>query len=502
MIYSTMKRQQFYSVYLGVFIMLICLVFACNGQESSEKSKQNPKPNIIYILSDDQGWADVGFMGDDFYETPHLDQMAGEGLIFTRAYSSGPNCAPTRACLISGMYTPRHQIYNPGGKAKGNPSKMKMWVPVQKRFLKPNQVPEKEPFVTKTELDAEIISIAEVLKEAGYITAHFGKWHVGEDKQGFDVNSTNGEPGAWGKTYYSDKLSAPKLTNASIDFIKKNKDKNFFLYLAHWEVHVPLVATKDLIEKYEQKIKNVTPSNGYNYNAEYCAMVEQLDNSIGAILKTLKEEGIDDNTLVVFMSDNGGVTKHSQVAPLRGGKGSLYEGGIRVPGCARWPGVIKPNTKTSVPVTSVDMMPTFAELANAPLPTSQPVDGVSIVPVLKGKRAKKLNNRAMFWHFPLYLEGGGEKTYIPLTADGIPGQGEGWRGIPGSSMIKGDWKVVSYYEREGVELYNLRDDEAETKDLAGKYPEKAKEMQELLGAWRTDTNAVGPVTKNPFYEND
>ncbi|MCP3927608.1 MAG: sulfatase-like hydrolase/transferase, partial [Bacteroidetes bacterium] len=313
-------------------------------------------------------------------------------------------------------------------------------------------------------------------------------------------NSTNGEPGDWEKNYYSDKLSAPKLTNASIDFIKKNKDKNFFLYLAHWEVHVPLVATKDLIEKYEKKMKNVKPANGFHYDPIYCAMVEQVDNSVGAILKTLKEEGIDKNTLVIFMSDNGGVTKHSLVAPLRGGKGSLYEGGIRVPGCARWPAVIKPNTKTSVPVTSVDMMPTFAELANAPLPITQSVDGVSIVPMLKGKRTKKLNNRAMFWHFPLYLEGGGEKTYIPLTADGVPGQGKGWRGIPGSSMIKGDWKVINYYEQEGVELYNLREDESETKNIASENPKRAKEMQALLEAWRTSTNAVGPVLNNPFYE--
>ncbi len=480
--------------YGEILWIIIGILFSVQCQASE-------KPNIIYILSDDQGWGDVGFMGDEFYETPNLDQMAREGLTFSRAYSSGPNCAPTRACLISGMYTPRHHIYNPGGKAKGEVTKMKMWVPVQKRFLKPNQVPEKEPFVTKKELDAEIISIAEVLKKGGYTTAHFGKWHVGKDKQGFDVNSTNGSPCAWGRTYYSDKLSAPKLTNASIDFIKKNKNKKFFLYLAHWEVHVPLVATKDLIEKYEKKIKKVVPSNGYNYNAEYCAMLEQLDNSVGAILKTLKEEGIDKNTLVIFMSDNGGVTRHSLIAPLRGGKGSLYEGGIRVPACARWPAVIKPNTKTSVPVTSVDMMPTFAELANASLPSTQPVDGVSIVPVLKGKRVKKLKNRAMFWHFPLYLEGGGDKTYIPLTADGIPGQGEGWRAIPGSSMIKGDWKVINYYEREGVELYNLRKDEYETMDLASKYPEKANEMQELLEAWRISTNAVGPVLKNPYYVN-
>jgi arylsulfatase A-like enzyme len=457
------------------------------------------KPNIIYILSDDQGWRDVGFMGDEFYETPNLDQMTREGLTFTRAYSSGPNCAPTRACLISGMYTPRHQIYNPGGKAKGDVSKMKMWVPVQERFLNPNQIPEKEPFVTKEELDGEIISIAEVLKEAGYITAHFGKWHLGSDKQGFEFNTTIETPKELGSIHYRDTLSAPKLTETSINFIRKNKDKNFFLYLAHWEVHIPLVATKDLIKKYEKKIANVTPENGYNYNAKYCAMVEQLDNSVGAILETLKEEGIDENTLVIFMSDNGGVTRHSLIAPLRGGKGSLYEGGIRVPGCARWPAVIKPNTKTSTPVTSVDMMPTFAELAEAPLPTNQPVDGVSIVPVLKGKRVEKLNNRAIFWHFPLYLTGGGDKTYIPLTADGKAGQGKGWRAIPGSSMIKGDWKVINYYEKEDVELYNIKNDEEETTNLAKKYPKKAKELNKLLEEWRISTNANGPTLRNPFY---
>ena len=433
------------------------------------------RPNIVFVLSDDQGWNDVGFNGGEFYETPHLDRMAREGMIFTDAYSGGPNCAPTRASLISGMYVPRHRIYTPGGKSKINPRQMKLWVPVQQRFLEQAglKAPKRDPFEARQALDPGVVSFAEVLKEGGYTTARFGKWHGGPDTQGFDISSSDGKPGTE-KNHYNDPDVTFDLTDVGVEFIRENRDRPFFLYLAHWDVHSPLVARDELVAKYKKKLASWT-RNKNPYNPTYAAMIEAVDTSVGRIVETLDELNLSEKTLVIFSSDNGG-TRVSINRPLRGVKGSLYEGGVRVPTCMKWPGVIEAGSKSATPITSVDFLPTFAELAGVPLPTTQPVDGESFVALLRGQRT--LSDRAIFWHYPLYLTG---------------------RASPASAIRKGDWKLIEYFEDGRLELYNLGADISESRNLADAAPSMARELHEELRAWRKATNAVEPRTANPYY---
>ncbi len=434
-------------------------------------------PNIVLILSDDQGWNDVGFNGDEFYETPNLDRMAREGMIFTSAYSSGPNCAPTRASLISGMYPPRHKIYTPGGKSKIDPRQMRLWVPVQQRFWERAGVtePKTDAFEVRETLDPSVVSIAEVLKRGGYTSARFGKWHGGPDTQGFDVSSSDGKPGTE-RNHYNDPEVSFALTDVSVDFIRANRDRPFFLFLSHWDVHGPLVARRELVAKYEAKLATWT-KNDNPYDPTYAAMVEVVDISVGRILGTLEELDLDGNTLVIFSSDNGG-TRVSVNRPLRGVKGSLYEGGVRVPTCMRWPGVIPAGTDSATPITSVDFLPTFAELADAPLPSSQPVDGRSFAPLLKGQPAPALGSRAIYWHYPLYLAG---------------------RASPASAMRKGTWKLIEYFEDGRLELYDLSTDFSESRNLATVEPATARALHQQLIGWRKATNAIEPREPNPHY---
>ena len=432
-------------------------------------------PNIVLILADDLGWNDVGFNGAEFYETPNLDRMAREGLVFSNAYSGGPNCAPTRASLISGMYPPRHMVYTPGGKAKIDPRQMKLRVPVQQRFWERAGVTDPIPdaFEVRETLDPSVVSIVEVLKQADYATARFGKWHVGPDTQGFDVSSSDGRPGTEQK-HYSDPNVTFDLTDVGVDFIKENRHRPFFLYLSHWDVHGPLVARRHLIAKYEEKLA-AWPRNENPYNPIYAAMVEAVDTSVGLILEAVDEFDLAEKTLVIFSSDNGG-TRVSINQPLRGVKGSLYEGGVRVPTCMRWPDVIAAGTKSPTPITSVDFLPTFAELAGVSLPARQPVDGESFAPLLKGRPA--LENRAIFWHYPLYLAG---------------------RATPASAIRKGDWKLIEFFEDGRLELYNTATDISEASNLADALPEKTSELNQELIAWRDATDAVEPREPNPYY---
>lgn len=432
-------------------------------------------PNIVLILADDLGWNDVGFNGDEFYETPHLDRMAQEGMIFSNAYTSGPNCAPTRASLISGMYPPRHMVYTPGGRSKIDPRKMKLRVPLQQRFWERAGITDSIPdaFEIRQALDPSVVSIAEVLKQGGYATARFGKWHAGPDTQGFDVSSSDGKPGTE-QNHYDDPNVTFDLTDVGVDFIKENRHGPFFLYLSHWDVHGPLVARRHLIAKYEEKLAAWT-RNENPYNPTYAAMVEAVDTSVGRILETLDEFDLAEKTLVIFSSDNGG-TRVSINRPLRGVKGSLYEGGVRVPTCMRWPDVITAGTKSLTPITSVDFLPTFAELAGVSLPAGQPVDGESFAPLLKGRPA--LDDRAIFWHYPLYLTG---------------------RATPASAIRKGDWKLIEYFEDGRLELYNTATDISEARNLADAMPAKASELHQELVAWRDATDAVEPREPNPYY---
>ncbi|MEP2775793.1 MAG: sulfatase [Luteolibacter sp.] len=441
----------------------------------------------MFILADDFGFMDTGYNGNEFYETPNIDRMTQDGMIFDRAYSGGPNCAPTRACIISGMYAPRTHIWTPGGASKGSSKKMKLVVP--NRNNKNGRF-----FESKEEMDPAVVSLAEMLKPAGYATARFGKWHLGADTQGFDVSSWSGSAE---KDYgneqggYKDPKNSVSITDAGIDFIDANKDRPFFLYLAHFEVHIPLTADKKIVEKYQQKLESKKWED--KWNPTYAAMIEALDNSVGRIHEKLAELGLAENTLVIFSSDNGGVGSITPLKPLKGAKGSFYEGGVRVPTTMVWPNTIKAGSRSETPITSVDFMPTFAEVAGAKLPDSQPVDGSSFVALLKGQ---EMEDRAIFWHYPLYLEGNvPQDKVIPVF-----GTDRGhWRATPSSLMCRGDWKLVQYFEDGHVELYNVKEDISEKNDLSGQYPERAADMKRELEEWQKQTQAPIPTEMNPDF---
>lgn len=439
------------------------------------------KPNIVLIVADDLGWKDVGFMGSRYYETPHLDKLAGQGVVFTHAYSNGPNCAPTRASLVSGQYSPRHGIYTVGNPNRGKARDRKL-------IAIPN----------KTTLDPEVVTIAEALKPAGYVSASMGKWHLGNDPergpcgQGFDVNVGGfeaGHPRSYFSPYRNPVLEdGPKgeyltdrLTTEALKFIEANRRHPFFLYLPHYAVHTPLQAKKDMIAKY----KNKTPSNGQG-NAVYAAMVESLDRGVGAILQKLDELELSDNTVVMFTSDNGGVRTITSMEPLRGGKGMLYEGGVRVPLTVRWPGKIEPGRTCKEPVISLDFYPTLLEIAGAAAPKDQTLDGQSFVGPMTGRGA--LGARCLFWHFPAYLQGKAKGARDPL-----------FRTRPAGAIRQGPWKLIEYFEDGALELYNLDDDIGETRNLAAEQPNRTRWLHETMLSWRKSVRAPVPATPNPKY---
>ena len=440
------------------------------------------KPNIVFIIADDLGWADVNYNGATFYETPNFDAVANEGMRFNRAYSGGPNCAPTRACLISGMYSPRHQIWTPGGKSKGDFRNMKLLVP-NRRNAKGDGL-----FPSKAALDASVVSIAEIVKQAGYKTAMLGKWHVGPDRQGFDVFTSNGEEGVT-KAQYGNIDVAEKLTNRAVKFIEENRSKPFLLYLSHFDVHTPIRARKDVVQRYDEKLR--TGDWNYQWNTTYAAMIEAFDKSIGRVRQALANHDLSDNTLVIVTSDNGGFGGVI-TGPLKGAKGSLCEGGVRVPTSMVWPRVIKPGSVCDIPITSVDFLPTFAELTEARLPQNQPVDGSSIVSLLRGKRA--LTERSIFWHFPLYLVASGRPVIPIFGSDQLY-----WRATPSSMICKGDWKLTYYHEDQSHSLYNIAEDPFEKNDRSDEAVNKATALRKELLTWIDNTNAPVPAKLNPRF---
>lgn len=310
------------------------------------------RPNIVFLLADDLGWTDVGAFGSKYYQTPNIDRLRGQGMKFTAAYTCGPNCAPTRASLMSGLYTPRHGIYTVGTGARGEEQFRKM-IPVE----------------NKTQLDPAFPTLAEALHAAGYATGHFGKWHLGDNgartrpsARGFDVELQRSQDGS------EDKYTGELVDNA-IEFIEKNRERPFFVYLGFYAVHVPIMASEATIVKYRDR-----PPVGGHKNPSYAAMLETMDAGIGRVLDRLDALKLAERTLVIFISDNGGVANITANAPLRGGKGMLYEGGVRVPLIARWPGVVKPGSTCETPVISVDFFPTLAGIAGAKTPERH--DGV------------------------------------------------------------------------------------------------------------------------------
>jgi arylsulfatase A-like enzyme len=459
---------------MRLFSLSILLIFSLTAKAE--------KPNIVFIMADDLGWSDVGFNGTKFYETPNLDRICKAGMKFNRAYSGGPNCLPTRACLISGMYTPRTQIWTPGGRSKGNSSFMKLLVPGAGKNA--------QAFPSKLELEPSVTSIAEVLKKAGYTTARFGKWHVGKDTQGFDISDPSGKGAEIGKKFYGNIDVHEWLTDASCKFIENNKDKPFFLYLAHWDVHTPIRAKKEVVEIYDKKLKSKDWSR--EWNTTYAAMIHAVDKSVNRVYEKLEELNLTRKTLFIFTSDNGGHAAVTTSKPLRGAKGALYEGGVRMPTFMTWPSKIKAGSECNTPVTSVDFMPTFAELCSASLPADQTVDGTSIVPLLSGEN---INERAIFWHYPLYLQGVKEGQVVPVSGT----DNFYWRATPSSMIVKGDWKLIHFFEDNSKKLYNVTKHISEEKDLAAQYPEIAAELTKELNAWQKETKAVIPAKTNPEF---
>ncbi len=443
------------------------------------------KPNILFVYLDDFGWRDTGYMGSDFFETPHIDRWASEGMIFTNAYSAAANCAPARASLLSGQYTPRHKIFNVGTGPRGNAK--------HRRLL---HIPGTDT------LDPGIKTWAQCIQEAGYTTATIGKWHLSKDPlpYGFDVNIGGTHSGSPPKGYYPPHNNAPGLQDAPKDeyltdrlseeavrFIHAHKEKSWCLYLTHFAVHSPFDAKKELLSKYKAK----TPGE-LHHHAAMATMIQSVDDGIGQIQAALDELDLTDNTIVVFYSDNGGVARVTDMAPLRGGKGTYYEGGIREPFFVKWPGVVKPGTQSDTLMIGTDLYPTLCEMTGAPLPQKQPLDGVSLVPLLKGE-IDALEERALFWHFPAYLQAGssiaGKESRDPL-----------FRTRPCSIIRLGDWKLHQYFEDGGLELYNLRDDAGETTNLASTMPEKTQTLLKRLEAWRENIGAPVPSEPNPAFD--
>ncbi|PCE66697.1 sulfatase [Sediminicola luteus] len=460
-------------------LLIVSALVSCTtlGQKSTP-------PNIVVILADDLGWKDVGYNGAEFYETPNIDALANSGMVFTNAYAAGPNCAPARASLLSGLYTPKHKLYTPGGKSKGKLQYMKLKVPTK-------GAPETfQTFVSNNDaINPNIICIPEVLKEAGYISARFGKWHIGPDTQGFDISSSNGTDLGLEKKHYGDIDIAEQLTDAAISFIETTKDKPFFLYLSHWDVHTPLRARPEVIAKYDQKQQTTATV----WNTTYAAMIEAVDTSVGRVVKKLEELQLSENTLVVFLSDNGGHTHITKNHPLKAGKGSLHEGGIRVPTVFSWPGTIPQKSVNHSPISSVDFLPTFSDLAQLKLPKTQDFDGASLAPMLLGK--EKTRNQDIFWHYPLYLKGFKGNRTLAVSGTETPY----WRATPASAIRSGPWKLIQYFEDGSVQLFNLDTDISEQHDVSRTEKEVVANLLRKLKAWQNKTGAPIPKSLNPQF---
>lgn len=445
---------------------------------------QEPPPNIILFLVDDLGWRDLGCMGSRYYETPNIDRLAAEGVLFTDAYANAPNCAPSRASLLTGLYTPRHEIYTVASPERGQA--------VNRKLIPTNN---------KTELDTSFLTLAEALKQRGYRSAHMGKWHLGEgptgpENQGFDINVggfTAGHPASYFSPYQNPELPdgpegeylTDRLTDEALTFIENSRDEPFFLYLSHYSVHTPIQAKETMTETYRDK----PPHDGQD-NAAYAAMIESTDESMGRIMNKLEELGLTENTIVIFFSDNGGHGGTTSNKPLKGAKGMLYEGGIRVPLIIRWPARAPAGVKRKAPVIGIDLYPTLLEAAGVEV-KGRDLDGRSLLPLLQD--SPQWESRALYWHFPAYLQGyPGTKYPEDLV--------RGWRAVPSGAIRQGAWKLIEDFETHRVELYHLENDLREQHNLAGQYPGKVAELLHNLQSWRESVGAPVPEERNPAYE--
>lgn len=422
----------------------------------------------MFIYADDLGYTDLGCFGHPTHRTPYLDALARGGLRFTQAYANAPNCMPSRACLMTGLYPPRHGIYTVGSSARGRPQDRQL-VPVPNR----------------TTLDASIPTMASILRAAGYYTGLVGKWHLSEDprQHGFDVSiggNRSGSPKSYFSPYHNPDLRdgspgeslTTRLTDEAIQFVEDHRDRRFFLFLSHYTVHVPIEAESETKESFRPELDA--------RDAGYAAMVRSLDDSVGRIIATLARLGLRENTLVVFSSDNGGHGEHTTMRPLRGAKGTLFEGGLRQPMIVNWPGRVPGGRTDATPVLGIDLVPTFAGLARARLPASQVLDGVDLSGLFTG--SGKLLPRALFWHFPVYIQG---------TANSA----STWRATPATVMRFGNYKLFEQFEYRRLELFDLGADLGETNDLAARYPALVRDLHARMMRWRQSVGAPLPTSR-------
>lgn len=452
--------------------------------------------NILFILIDDLGWKDLSCYGSDFHETPHLDKLAQEGMTFTDAYASCPVCSPTRASVLTGRYPARVGVTDYIGAHRDYHL---CTVPYHRN------------------LPLSEISIAHVLGENNYQTWHVGKWHLGDhrthpEKHGFQKNIGGCHMGMPENGFFSP-WNIPKLENGeegeyltdhltdkAITLIQeRDTSKPFFLNLWHYGVHTPIQAPEPLVQKYKEKAQRLkldqknpfkivdAPSLGHTIECRtfqsdpvYAAMIENLDTNIGRLLKALKAESLDKDTLIIFTSDNGGLATDRTASPtcnspLAQGKGWNYEGGTRVPLLAYWPGKIQPDSACDTPVTSTDFFPTFLDAANTPLLPELHCDGESLMPLLKGET--HLKREAIFWHYPHYSNAGGS---------------------PACSIRAGDWKLIEFFEDDSLELYNLKEDISEERNVSAEQPEITQKLKRLLDNWKDSVKALIPPKNSNF----
>lgn len=462
------------------------------------QTTQDKRPNILFILIDDMGYTDLSCTGSTYYETPNIDKLAREGTFFNQAYAACPVSSPSRAAIITGKYPARIDLtdYIPGNQAYGPHKDQKL---------------QSLPFTTHLSLSE--MGIAKTFKKMGYDTFFAGKWHLGETSAyfptnfGFDINkggNQSGRPiGGYFSPYKNEQLSdgpdgenlTDRLTDETIKYIKSRKDKPFFAYLSFYAVHGPLEAEPLKKAKYENKLKqmgtisqptmkqiNHITEKLVQDNPTYAAMLETVDENVGKLMNTLVELGIEDQTIVVLTSDNGGVSTGGRIKgiptsnyPLRAGKGYLYEGGIRVPLIFHWKDRIPASKKCDTPVTFTDFYPTLLDLCGIPLNPIQHQDGISIKPLLFGKKIKR---DAIYWHFPHYSGGLG--------------------GRPSSAIRSGDYKLIEFFEDNHVELYNIKEDTSEAHDLTDLQPKLRDKMLLKLKRWQKNIQAKVPVP-NPYY---
>ncbi len=475
-------------VRLFVLLALASLFFSPTSQAAPAEKSNSEKMNFVFFLVDDLGWADLGCFGSEYYETPEIDKLCASGMKFTQGYAACPVCSPTRASIMTGRHPVRVDVTD--------------WLPGMDTSRAKNA--KFKHVHDRDDLALEEITIAEALKEGGYQTFFAGKWHLGDEgnwptEQGFDINIGGHDRGSPPGGYYApwknpvleakekDEYLTERLTEESVKFLKsRDEEKPFLLYLSYYNVHTPITPYKKHIEHFENKaareFDTPTPtieehdgvSRARQDNPEYASMIKAVDDSVGMLMRTLDELSLDENTTVFFFSDNGGLCTTRNAGPtsnlpLRSGKGWLYEGGVREPMIVRAPGVTSPGSVCEVPVVSMDFFPTILELAGMESRPDLHADGQSLVPLLKQEDAGK--DRTFYWHYPHY-------------------HGSTW--TPGASIRKGDWKLIQFYHYGNHELYNLKDDPGEQKDLAKANPLKARQLKQALSSWQKTMKAKMP----------